>query len=353
MADSTSPTPAMDPEFEALLFDLKHHRIFPFPMGSDRFDNPYIVAMVKIQSFTHAVTTLLEQTIAPQQGLVSAIRNLYDGLPSFSEQLKFGLWIQNATLKHPLQRTAKQYQWLSVLDMITDIGTDGAVERIVPGAMAALEEWKERVLLPDNLPIDQDENYIFKHKHGLTNVPISSNADIKKLDDCPVCTLPLTPLSFAKAAPCTHVLCKKCFLKWIAQSKETCTCPLCRACLICGNAEYPCKWHRLNRELAPPVPLPTILDACLPEKVGEVLHGIQPEKYFVLREATRQDRARLEILSYWLGEAILQGDDAARQRLAGDEALVAERVREQVVKTLETSQIGRTLSSAIIRVTIT
>jgi hypothetical protein len=219
--------------------------------------------------------------------------------------------------------------------MITDIGTDGAVERIVPGAMAAVEEWKERVLLPENLPIDQDNNYIFQHKHGLTDVPIRPDAEAEDVDDCSVCTLPLTPLSLAKSAPCTHILCKKCFLKWVAQSRKTCTCPLCRACLICGNAEYPCKWHRLNRELARPVPLPKILDASLPDKVGEVLHGIQPEKYFVLRENTRADRARLEILSYWRSEAILQGDDAVPERLVADYAVVAERVREQVVKALE------------------
>jgi hypothetical protein len=222
--------------------------------------------------------------------------------------------------------------------MITDIGTDGTVERIVPGAMAAVEEWKERVLLPENLPIDQDNNYIFQHKHGLTDVPIRPDAEAEDVDDCSVCTLPLTPLSLAKSAPCTHILCKKCFLKWIAQSRETCTCPLCRACLICGNVEYPCKLHRLNRELARPVPLPKILDASLPDKVGEVLHGIQPEKYFVLRENTRADRARLEILSYWRSEAILQGDDAVPERLVADYAVVAERVRSRLSRLWRSTQ---------------
>jgi hypothetical protein len=105
MADSNTPTPAMDPEHEALLFELKHHRVFPALDNSTYLHNPYILAMIKIQSFTQTVTTLLEQSSSPQQGLVSAIRDLYDGLPSFHEQLAFGKWLKDAMLKHPHSET--------------------------------------------------------------------------------------------------------------------------------------------------------------------------------------------------------------------------------------------------------
>jgi hypothetical protein len=107
---------------------------------------------------------------------------------------------------------------------------------------------------------------------------------------------------------------------------------------VCGNATNPCPWHTLREELelAPPTPLPKILDEVLPGKKEEVLHGIEPQKYFVLREATRKHRVTLSRLERWMELATRQGDHAGRARVAADYEVVAERMRGEVVNALET-----------------
>jgi hypothetical protein len=330
----------MNPQHEALLFELKHHRVFPALDNSTYLHNPYILAMIKIQSFTQAVTAFLEQPNSPQQGLISAIWELYDGTPSFYEQLAFGKCVKDAMLKHPLQRTAKQYQWLSVVAMITDIGIETkAVPQIVWGAISAREEWKERVLSPSNLPIDQDYFYIFTQKHGLTT-PLLPLSSALANDHCPICFLPFSEETgiVPQEAPCAHFFCARCIPKWIAKATKICTCPLCRACLVCGSDRVPCAWHTLWKpELAPPTPLPEILDQVLPEKTGVVLHGIQPNAYFVLRERTRKDRSWLEGLTKWMDRAVRMGDHPGKATIAADYEVIVERVRGEIVKALRES----------------
>jgi hypothetical protein len=339
MAGSTSPISAMDQTIEDLLFELKHYRQFPAP-SNNYLHNPYVHAMIKIQSFTSSVIAFLEQPGTSHHSLVSIIQEIYNDLPSFHEILKFGKWIKDAMLKHPLQRTAKQYQWLAIVNTITELGIlEGTFSQIVLTGLAAIQEWHERVLSPSNLPIDQPNTYIFTHKHGITTPPLPLHPTFDNTH-CPICFLLFSSDTVVpQAAPCAHILCSKCFPRWIAKATKTCTCPLCRACLVCGNATYPCPWHTLREELelVPPTPLPTILDQVLVEKRGEVLHGIRPEKYFVLREATRRDRTTLKRLSRWMDIAVRQGDYAGRARVKVEYEGVAERVREEVVKTLETS----------------
>jgi hypothetical protein len=106
MAGSASPIPFMDQTISDLLFELKYYRRFPVSNNA-YLHNPYILAMLKIESFTHWIIVFLEQPGTSHHSLVPSLQEIYDDLPSFHEILAFGMWIKDAMLKHPLQRTAK------------------------------------------------------------------------------------------------------------------------------------------------------------------------------------------------------------------------------------------------------
>jgi hypothetical protein len=123
---------------EALLYKLKHHCVFP--MAKCGLHDPYCLAMLKIETFTFAVITFLEQPGTSHHSLVPVIQEMYDGLPSFHlyQQLKFGLWVKNGVVKHPLRRPQKQTQWLAVMDTITEVGVEmSAIPKIVLSAVSA------------------------------------------------------------------------------------------------------------------------------------------------------------------------------------------------------------------------
>jgi hypothetical protein len=290
--------------------------------------------MLKIETYTFAVISFLEQPGDAHHSLVPAIQGMYDGLPSFHlhQQLKFGQWIKDAVVKHPLRQTAKQAQWLAIVDTITEVGLEmSAIPQVVLAAVSARKEWTERVLLPENLPIDQEHKYIFIAKHGLTTLPLT--AELEK-ETCAVCFQSFSEANVTQAAPCTHVLCSRCFPRWIKMAVRACRCPLCRAsaCLVCGNESSPCGFHTIAKEIAPPLSLPTILDRLLPDKAVEVLHDIKPLAYSELRKATRQDRTRLESFTRWMGRAVRMGDHAGRAVVEADYETVVERVRGEVLK---------------------
>ena len=76
------------------------------------------------------------------------------------------------------------------------------------------------------------------------------------------------------------------------------TCMMCRACVVCGMND--CPHHDVHQNPAPPHSLARILDLVLSSKPGEVLHGLKPKRYWVLRESTRRNRAMLA----WIEEML-------------------------------------------------
>jgi hypothetical protein len=122
-------------------------------------------------------------------------------------------------------------------------------------ALESTAEFEERVLAPENLVKDPDALYFFRNKNGIEN--IDADQGISGNETCSVCTNEFDEaLCSSQRAPCGHVLCKGCFDHWLLDCKGTYTCPLCRACVVCGLND--CKHHTIVRDIAPPIPMPEI-----------------------------------------------------------------------------------------------
>ncbi|KAF2127959.1 hypothetical protein P153DRAFT_358111 [Dothidotthia symphoricarpi CBS 119687] len=319
------------------LFQLEHIKTFA-QLDINPVD-PYQKALSIFQDFTNSVVHALKAHNHEVIELVfeGALRNIYEGLPVFNarnEYSQFLGWVKDATLKHPFRRTAKQHQWLQIVQLQKDDNPMSIASKILY-AVAEIPNWQERAYDPENLVKDPEALYFLKQKNGIKTVATEA-AGID--DNCTICTNTFNDTSYApQRAPCGHVLCSSCFKKWLLESKGLYTCPLCRACVICG--ENDCKHHAVYQDQAPPVPLAYILDALLPEKAGVSLHGILPILYWELREETRHDRGTLAYIEAILGAHGHQLDDAWQALLARD----VEEVRGKIKSVL----VGKMRSEAI------
>ena len=100
---------------EAWLFELKHYKSFCH-VPADTTD-PYDEAIRRYQSFTSSIIDKLDVNDPAFIDLVNsgALQALYDGLPAFNDQATFKDFVKDGTMKHPLRRTAKQHQWLHIV----------------------------------------------------------------------------------------------------------------------------------------------------------------------------------------------------------------------------------------------
>ncbi|KAF2246418.1 hypothetical protein BU26DRAFT_507024 [Trematosphaeria pertusa] len=275
---------------------------------------PFGAAMMSFQHFTTRIILALE---ARDPGIVNMtkcgyLRLIYSRLPSFHNLQGFHAWVADAVLKHPQRRNMKQHQWLAIVDY-ERLG--GGLLRKCKMAFVELNRWFREVSKPENLVRDPDQLYLFRRANGLKAVKTDRVGDWEH-QECQVCTEEFerpdtiegerTP----QRAPCGHVLCKACFKNWLEQSKGRYTCPLCRACLVCG--ENNCIFHSIRREPTTPMPMPDVL-RIIRGRSEELLHGLAPSRYWVLRETTRYHRVCIRFYNRVLDRDGADVDDPVYQ----------------------------------------
>ncbi|KAJ4292573.1 hypothetical protein N0V90_009236 [Kalmusia sp. IMI 367209] len=215
-------------------------------------------------------------------------------------------WIKGAMLANPQSRSVDQQQFLAVCHVQQQY-PELTLLRKVRLVLSNIRCWKNETYAMANLLRDPDQLYLFRERHCLTI------AEIPPEQDCPICTeaYDAHDLRTPCKGRCKHVFCKDCAIKWLEQSKSNFRCPLCRACLVCGNDD--CSFHVLNDvDLVPAVPLAYILDDVLSPSV-DILHGFELWRYHHLRETTRKSRARVALLNRLLCQHGFHSDDPVVQ----------------------------------------
>jgi hypothetical protein len=191
------------------------------------------------------------------------------------------------------------------------------------------------VYAPEALVKDPDALYFFRSKNGIREIDAQQGSDTETT--CLVCVSAFSATRQAKAAPCGHVLCGCCFDAWLRECRGRFTCPMCRACVVCGANE--CKDHDIHEDHGEPMGMRELLDRAEPGRKGEVLHGIEPEVYWKLREYTRKERGMLRWIEEVLRKREMAKRDPVRVRLEKKRERIMGRLVEAVGDVI--SQDGR------------
>jgi hypothetical protein len=301
---------------------LKHYKSFNHYLSD--LSDPYGKSISTFQVFTNSIIDGIERKDPKVLSLIDngTLRNIYTGFPTFSPEI-LKLWIKDAMLKHPFRRSPKQYHFLAIAQ-VQNRGDLKTPRDIAIGAHIELDDWKARVCAPANLLADSNALYFFRNKNGIKDIdPAQDLANFSR--ECLICAnLFDKDTHLTQRAQCGHVACRKCFGKWLAACKETYLCSLCRACVVCGVND--CPHNDVHQDRAKPQRLEKILDQLRPLEAGEVLHRIRPERYWMLRESTRRDRAMLAWIEEMLGG--LGRWDPVRVRFAKDVEEIMARVAQ-------------------------
>ncbi|KAF3049598.1 hypothetical protein E8E11_009431 [Didymella keratinophila] len=115
-------------------------------------------AMQRFQVFTNRIIAALRQDDDTSEALMQhdRLQRIYNGLPCFYEQATFHQWVKDATMKHPGRRTAKQYQWVRIVDQQEAAPTEYIVQ-MVKQAVLSLKRWKVYALDVDMLAVDPND----------------------------------------------------------------------------------------------------------------------------------------------------------------------------------------------------
>jgi hypothetical protein len=270
---STKPTLAelASQSTHTLLHELKHYRCFQGPL--DDLSDPYLKMMSTYRAFHNSIVQAIEQEDTEAMKLVydGLIHDMYNKMPWLDVD-KFRAWVKLSVLAHPFRRDIGQHLFIAIVQVEDRGEFDSLLSKILAIA-GECADMNERVHDPKNLVEDPDDLYFFRQKNGIKDVGPSdvTNAD----GTCLICIEAFDDtLHIAQKGPCEHIICKLCFEQWLLQCSKIYTCPLCRACVVCGVD--PCANHGINTERVRPVTLPSCLDSFFPERIGEVLHGINP-----------------------------------------------------------------------------
>lgn len=261
--------------------------------------DPYYRAMQRFQVFTNRIVAALRQDNDTSRALLQddQLQKIYDSLPCFHEQSAFYKWVKSATLKHPQRRTAKQYQWLFIVDL-QEAMPAGYIAPMVQRATLSLEEWEDLALDVVNLSVDPDDRkYFFRNNHAVKDAPGEQS---ESGESCWICANDFdTDVHRPQQGPCGHIYCHDCFEKTLMRAlrppEAKYTCAFCRSCLVCGVSS--CKDHVTPHEKAYPYPLgPNLHLLCNGSCVAdEELHGMSPKRYWAFREQSRDLRTVLAV----------------------------------------------------------
>lgn len=239
--------------------------------------------------------------------------------------------VKDAMLKHPRRRTPQQHLFL-VLVQNQVRGELNSPRNIIDDARIEFEHWREHTYDPDNFIKDLDALYFFRNKSGIKDIDMTPDDADRDLE-CSLCENVFDQeLHQAQRAPCGHITCRECFSKWLAGCTGTYTCMFCRGCLVCGTNQ--CPHHKIQRDATAPRSLSWVLDRYFPHKESLEFHGIDHERYLLLREATRKDR-----VAYALIEEVLRVNeysplDPVHVRLETDAQHIALRIRDAALKSM-------------------
>lgn len=321
LAMSTKPTLAelASQSTKALLHELKHYRCFQGPL--DDLSDPYIKMMSTYRAFHNSIVQAIERHDAEaiklvHEGLIDVV---YHKIPWLDVD-EFRAWVKLAVLSHPFRQDAGQHLFVAIVQVQARGEFDSLTSKVLAIA-GECADMSERTLAPENLIEDPDDLYFFRHKNGIKDVGPSNvtNAD----GTCLVCTEAFDDtLHVAQKGPCGHIICRMCFQQWLLQCSKIYTCPLCRACVVCGANS--CANHGIRTERVRPVSLPSCLDRSLPEKIGKVLHGFDPRWYWSLREITRHNRVVLAYIASLLSNGFDAADPAAMAMIAEREKILTD-----------------------------
>jgi hypothetical protein len=316
------------PTVEAWLFELKHRRSFHVAITD--LSDPYNKAMSTFQAFTNSIIDALERNDVEVVSLIEEglLTSMYSNYPKF-EAATFRLWVKDAMLKHPFRRWPKQTLFLEIVSLFEDAQARNISPVNIKGmVLSAYASIDDRFLDPKKLVKDPDALYFFRNKNGIIGTESTRDSEDNKA--CPVCTDDFHKTFHpTQRAPCGHVICRRCFDHWLLECKRTYTCPLCRACVVCGAND--CKHHTISRDVAPPISMPKLLNRVLPDAAGQELHGLLPIQYWTLREPTRGHRGLLASIEQKLESATVTDGDAVYKSYVKD----AERIMEMFTAAVE------------------
>jgi hypothetical protein len=311
--------------------------------------------MHTFQIFTDRIIAALRQNNETSRILMqdNKLQEIYDQLPCFhteGEKTSFRKWIKDATLKHPQRRTAKQYQWLFIVDL-QEASPTGYIVLMVKRAAHCLSTWEERALAVDNLLMDDpdDREYFFRNKHAVQDA-VGEQSDVG--ESCWICANDFDKhVHRPQQGPCGHVYCRECFEKTLTHAlkppKAKYTCAFCRSCLVCGASS--CEDH-VTYERARPFPLDVILIErhllCNPDQnycaASEPLGGLSAKRYWFLRERSRELRIDLAIQLYILRRATDSRHEArAKEEVDESMSKVKSMAIQARVQTLEDLEMER------------
>jgi hypothetical protein len=276
------------------LFVLKH-RYYYHDHVADPLD-PYSKAVSSYQAFIKSIIDGLErkdpEVISPVNERL--FEYFFHGTFLLPSPKHFQYWLKDAMLKHPLRRCPCQQVTLALV-RTQDCGEYRTVKSKVLAAVNDYIEWKEFAYDPEALVKDLSSTYFLRNKNGNKEVSIADSSDAQANDACLICTDDFDDkLHLAQRARCGHIICRDCFDNWHLKCEGKFTCPLCRACVVCGAND--CKHHDILADVVPPIPLPDVLDKLVLSARGQVLHGLEPNPYLCLREASRSDRVLLAFI---------------------------------------------------------
>jgi hypothetical protein len=265
---------------EDWLFVLKH-RYYYHDHVADPSD-PYSKAVSSYQAFIESIVDGLERKDLEVISLVNDRLFEYFFHETFllPSAKHFQYWLKDAMLKHPLRRCPRQHVTLALV-RAQDCREYRTVKSKVLAAVNDYIEWKGLAYDPEALVKDPSSTYFLRNKNGNKEVSTSDSSNAQANDACLICTDGFDDkLHLAQRAPCGHIICRACFDNWLLKCEVKFTCPLCRACVVCGAND--CKHHDIRQDIVPPVPLPDVLDKLTSSPRGQVLHGLEPNLYLCL-----------------------------------------------------------------------
>jgi hypothetical protein len=306
---------------------------FDHNLWSQHSCDPYCRSMQRFQMFTDRIIAALRRDDDTSRALMQhdQLQKIYDGLPCFHEELDFHKWVKDATMKHPQRRTAKQYQWLFIVDLQEATPT-GYIVLMAKRAMLSLEMWEDRALNVDNLSVDPDDKgYFFRNNHAVKDAAKDRSA---VGESCWICANDFdADIHRPQQGPCGHIYCHECFKNTLAHALKPVeakyTCAFCRSCLVCGVGS--CEDHIIAHEKAPPYPLSPDLHLLCKEYcvADEEPYGMSPKRYWTFREHSRALRSVLSVQVYMRDLAV---DPIHKARADEEVDQSIEKLREMAVQ---------------------